>query len=77
MDEFEVVHRINTLAGEEHRLEHAYEGAPLSQDASNGWVLLRLCLRCGQVGSCDNFQPPRHRIRRWPKSVLRLPQGLR
>jgi hypothetical protein len=32
MDDLEVVHRINELAGEEHRLEQAHAGTPLSDE---------------------------------------------
>ena len=32
MDDLEVVHRINELADEEHRLERAHAGAPLGDD---------------------------------------------
>ncbi len=40
MDDLEVVQRINELAGEEHRLERAHAGTPLSDDAQKR---LRVC----------------------------------
>ena len=32
MDDLEIVHRINALADEEHELERAHTGEPLSED---------------------------------------------
>ena len=44
MDDFEVVRRINELAAEEHRLEQAHAGEPLSDDEHERMRALEVAL---------------------------------
>jgi uncharacterized UBP type Zn finger protein len=42
-----------------HRLPEAVEGCEQCLAAGDGWLHLRICLECGQVGCCDD-SPNRH-----------------
>ena len=40
-------------------LPESVEGCPQCLESGSGWVHLRICLECGQVGCCDS-SPNRH-----------------